>query len=616
MQFDDRLATVLRMQTGSVRAAHTQFRQLLDLAGSAPKGADDSQLETAYERLSVLSAEIPAEIRAIMVREPGLRLRNPAFVAYLASQEPQVAIAAMSNAQLTEDQWEALIPALPTAVRAHLRQRADLPPAARDLLALLGVRDLVLPQPADGTTVIDQPATQRAKAPAPAPTAAPASSPTVSPARPQPPRDPIEIFLAEAAGSVLDLDPALALAGEEGDGGIGAIVRRIEAFQRARAAAPPTPSPEAPRLPLGEQQDDELPEAPQSFDFITDADGRIGWADAAVAPMSVGMALAGRKPDAPARADAATLAAMRRRQPVRDGKIVLEGAPAIAGHWRMDAMPVFSSSGGRFSGYRGRMRRPAMAPAIEAAGETPDSHADRMRQVIHELRTPVNAIQGFAEIIQQQLFGPTPNEYRALAAAIAGDAARMLAGFEELDRLVKLESGALELDEGVSDLNAIVAGMTAQLDQVLRARSAGLSLLATGNACPVPLARNDAEMLAWRILATLAGAVSPGEELQAVLAQNGRQTGLEIDLPASLAGRDDLFESTAPAQSQAVSAGMFGAGFTLRLARAEARAAGGDLRREEDLLVLTLPLSTAVRTDLRNNDMDLVPQMADTARGT
>ena len=58
--------------------------------------------------------------------------------------------------------------------------------------------------------------------------------------------------------------------------------------------------------------------------------------------------------------------------------------------------------------------------------------------MLHELRTPVNAIQGFAEVIQQQLFGPTPHEYRALAAGIAGDAARILSAFEELDRLAGL----------------------------------------------------------------------------------------------------------------------------------------------------------------------------------
>ncbi len=608
MQFDDRLATVLRMQAGSVRAAHTQFRQLLDLAGSAPEGADDAQLETAYERLSVLSAEIPAEIRAMMIREPGLRLRNPAFVAYLASQELPVAIAAMGSARLGEAQWEALIPALPVAVRAHLRERKDLPPPTRDLLAILGVRDLVLANGAAPADAVEQraaaePAMTLARRPGPAPKPAPAPAP-------EPIVEPIE---------VLDLDPALALTGddggaEDGNGGIRAIVRRIEAFQRARASTPASGSrsADAPRLPLGEQADEDAAEPLHSFDFITDADGRIAWADAAVAPMTVGMALASRKGDSPARSDAPTIAAMRRRQPVRGGRLVLEGAPAIEGDWRMDAMPVFSSSGGRFSGYRGRMHRLAEPAPGEVAAEPVDSPADRMRQVIHELRTPVNAIQGFAEIIQQQLFGPTPNEYRALAATIAGDAARMLAGFEELDRLVRLESAALDLEQGSCDLNAIVAGTTAQLDRVLRARSAGLTLLATGNGCPVPLARNDAEMLVWRILATLAGAVSPGEELQAVLAQNGSKTGLEIDLPAALAGRDDLFESTAPAQAQAVSAGMFGAGFTLRLARAEARAAGGELVREEDLLILTLPLSTSIRNDIVNNDMDLGGEMADT----
>jgi hypothetical protein len=38
---------------------------------------------------------------------------------------------------------------------------------------------------------------------------------------------------------------------------------------------------------------------------------------------------------------------------------------------------------------------------------------------------------------------------------------------------------------------------------------------------------------------------------------------------------------------------MFGAGFALRLARAEARAAGGDLIREAEALILTLPCLTA-----------------------
>jgi K+-sensing histidine kinase KdpD len=211
--------------------------------------------------------------------------------------------------------------------------------------------------------------------------------------------------------------------------------------------------------------------------------------------------------------------------------------------------------------------------------------------MLHELKTPVNAIQGFAEIIQQQLFGPTPNEYRALAATIAGDAARMLAGFDELDRLARLEGGALELEEGSSDFREIVTRTCTQLDGVLRPRSAGLELEAPVTPCPVTLSGNDAEQLAWRILASLAALTSPGEALQLNLSVQGEEMQLSISLPATVAEQDDVFDSSIPAQSRAVSAGMFGSGFAMRLARAEARATGGELKREGDLLLLALPIA-------------------------
>ena len=65
MQFDDRLATVLRMHPGTERAANTQYRQLLDLLGSAPSGADGELLERAYSRLEALSTQIPAARRSL-----------------------------------------------------------------------------------------------------------------------------------------------------------------------------------------------------------------------------------------------------------------------------------------------------------------------------------------------------------------------------------------------------------------------------------------------------------------------------------------------------------------------------------------------------------------------
>jgi signal transduction histidine kinase len=215
-----------------------------------------------------------------------------------------------------------------------------------------------------------------------------------------------------------------------------------------------------------------------------------------------------------------------------------------------------------------------------------------MRQLLHELKTPVNAIQGFAEVIQQQLFGPTPHEYRALAATIAGDAARMLAGFEELDRLARLESGALQLDGGLADFAAIVSGLARQLDEVLQPRNSSFRMEAHGAPCPVPLSLHEAEALGWRLLATITGATGANEEIDLRLSCDKATVGLACTMPASLRALDDVFSAESRAGGGAVSAGMFGAGFALRLARAEARAAGGDLLREGDALVLTLPRLT------------------------
>lgn len=593
MQIDDRLATVLAMPAESERAVRTQFRQLVDLAGSAqvaPPGSPyDVQLEDAYARIGSISARIPAPERAGIVHQQGSRLRNPGFVAFLVSQELPVAIAAITAARLAEAEWQALLPALPAPVRARLGQRRDLPPGTRLLLDRLGLRDAGLPEPEGAERE------QTAKA-------------TIIEQRQSPP----PLAANEDDEDIFDLDPALELAGEGSKAEIGALLRRIDAFRKARENASPSSKPpmDLPSLPLGLPPVEAEPK-PAALDFVTDAECRIVWANQPYAPMTVGLALASRTGDAPAHADAVSVAAMRRSQPVRGGTLQISGAPAVAGEWRIDATPYFTTPGGRFAGYRGRLRRPG-APedqSLQAASYGGDSAADRMRQVIHELRTPVNAIQGFAEIIQQQLFGPTPNEYRALAASIAGDAARMLAGFEELDRLVKLESGALRLEDGVSDLRQTVHATARQLDAVLRQRSATLEFIAVENACPVPLAQGEAELLIWRLLATLAGASGPGEAMHIVLARNGAKAAIEVDLPTSLAGQPDIFQSSAPTSAQAVTAGMFGSGFTLRLARAEARAAGGDLRRVDDLIVLTLPLAG----DKSSEDMDLGSQMSDTA---
>lgn len=550
MHFDDRLATVLRQPATGEALARIQYRQLVDLLGALPAAtARGPQLDAAWLRLAELSATIPPAHRAGILKQPGLRLRNPRLVAQLAEGEPAVASAAIAQAALSREEWLDLAPALPIAARGILRHRRDLGPEVDVALVRLGVLDRGLPAAAASIG-------NGAEPDAPA---APDNIVTLRPARPA--------------------EPAEAETGEA----IRAIVRRIEEFRKTRAPAPPPH--DAPRLPLGEPGALAGPGRAAVIDFATDADGRIVWADAAIAPMTVGLRLFGAAGDGDAGA-----AAFRRRQPIRAATLELAGAPAIAGPWRIDAAPHFDASGGRFTGYRGRMRR---RPDIAETSSAHGSGIDRMRQILHELRTPVNAIQGFAEMTQQGLHGPLSHEYRSLAAAIAGDAAHIMAAFDELDRIVRLDSGALRLDGGETDLSAVITATLAQLAAYTAPRHSGFACEGEQAGVAVAMQRPDAERLVWRLLAGLAGAAAPGEILKLRLRTRDNMARMTVRLPEGLArlGDADLFRAGAEGHAQALSSGVFGLGFALRLATSEAASAGGGLERREDRLRLSLPLA-------------------------
>lgn len=556
MQFDDRLATVLRMRVDSKAGLRTQFRQLLDLLGTA---SPNQEAGAAFVRLDELRGLIPETEQAQILREAGLRLRNPALVQFLAEGEPKTAASAVATARLTEAQWERLIPRLPITARGFLRHRRDLPAGALRQLERLGVGDLVLsderePPPAE-PTFADAALPEASTVEPPAPSTPPPPPPTARTLRPANP----------ASEPISD------------------IIERIEQFRSARRIPVL-----APRLPLGDANPADVTRI-EAFDAITDAQGRATWASPNVAPWIVGMALTSARPGSLVQLADHTAAALRHRQPVSAQLLQLSGAPAITGAWRIDAAPIFASDSGAFCGYRCRLLR---AIPAQAAADQPDTYAEKMRQVLHELRTPVNAIQGFAEIIQQQLFGPVPHEYRAHAAAIAVDAAKLLAGFEEIERLARLESGAATLETGEADLRLAVGETLRRLDGVLTGRNAGFDLSISGESFAIPIAPAEAMALCWRLLANATGALAPDERATLSLASDASEIRLEMGLPAALQTTDN---TARPANSSraAVSAGMFGPQFAFRLAAAEARAAGGLLEFGARNVVLTMPVLTA-----------------------
>lgn len=561
MQIDDRLATVTRARTHGAMAAHTQYRQLLDLLGASDPMADNALLDEAHRRLAALSKMIPAPIRAAILREPWLRIRNASVLQRMAEMDPDIAAAAIARADLPEAEWLGLVERLPVRARGFLRLRKDLPSSVVGLLERLGVHDRGLPGPpaepaavrgtasATGEKIVDVAARQR---------------------RRQPP---------EAAND------EIAAAAEQPDSAIGALVKRIAAFKQAREDGTSRQNGDDRALDDGAT----APRPPReidAFDFATDAEGRIDRAEPRICAMVHGIRLSHILPKGLV---GNGVDAFQRRQIIKASHVVLDGAPAIAGSWRLDAVPIFTLPGGAFSGYAGRLCR-ASEPCAEASE---DHQNDRIRQLLHELRTPVNAIQGFAEVIQQQLFGPVPHDYRAFAAEIAGDAARILSGFDALDRLARLESGALQPEAGSSDLAEILRQTAEQLAPSLHSRNAVFSVEYGAENTQVPLAAEECRALVWRLLATLAGSAKAGTEIAISVASDAHGATILCDLPEPLGEMDDIFSFANRASTGALNVGMFGTGFVLCLSRAEAAAIGGSLDRVDDAIRLRLPLLDA-----------------------
>jgi len=589
MHFDDRLDTVLKLPDEGGAIARVQFRQLLSILGRMREDERTESVERAYARIDALCLRVPAPERVAVLGEPMSRIESPRLLVLLASKELSVAEAAIRATRFADEQWLRVLPDLSPRVRSMLRDRDDLGDTVHRMLgsgdntaADNAWEPRLVPQstadaPAEGD---DNPHAQPVAEYAPvgedfpvaedAPYGDEETVADTAEVASQPPPSPVSPFASPFAAQVPP-EPAAPPEPFVHSENVVEPLRRIDDGGRRIAAA-------------------------DTIDFVTNTGLRIVSADGHFAPSLVGLSLTPGGSGEPVQADPQLATSLRHRQPLRAARIKLRGAPAIDGTWQLDAVPLFDSDLGRFTGYAGRLRRALPPPAApeSAAQAEGQSESDRIRQILHELRTPANAIQVAAEIIQQQLYGPAPHEYRALAASIAGDTARILAGFDELDRLAKLESGVMTFDGSETDLAPIVQ------QQVERIRAftdpSGCRLVIEGAlpALPAGLEMAEAEALVWRLLATLAGLGEPGETLCVTAAAMPRTVSLTIDLPRALAaGNDAATPPSGDVSGSTLSTGMFGAQFSLRLAAAEARGAGGRLVRDDHGVTLQLPAANA-----------------------
>jgi signal transduction histidine kinase len=375
----------------------------------------------------------------------------------------------------------------------------------------------------------------------------------------------VDFVLADHSGSQPEAeDPPAGLFA------VADLVARIEAYHRDRDLAKAVVSGR---------------ERARNFRFETDAAGVVRWVDGVSRPPVIGLSLDLQGLASGSRLDGVAAGAFRRRAGFTNARLTIEGESDAAGDWLLSALPAFEPITGRFTGYRGTARRPRADERAEPVRAPLE--ADALRQIVHELRTPTNAIAGFAEMIETQMLGPVPEPYRDRAAVIRAQARELLGAIDDLDLAARIESAALSLGDGRVALRPLLVAIVADLGELLALR--GSAILLPEEDVSVSGDRRAVERLLARLLATLVSATAQGERLQLRFAQDGeRHVAILIERPRSLGqypgeavlGIDD---------EQDEDGTLLGTGFALRLARNLARELGGGLVIAPDLLTLRLP---------------------------
>ncbi len=594
MRFDDSLKTVLAADQGPGFGAQSAWRQIVDLLGRGR--ITDAEAEgAALARLAGLRSMVPVAIRAASARALALARPPAGLVAFMAADDLAIAAPVLRTARLEGEAWLDLLPRLSPAGRAVLRQRRDLPEEVVRGLESFGSVDFVLhdragaaatADPAAGTRLPETVATPAESAIAPP--LAPASIPPVYDAAPvvDMPLSPSSfVTLGEVTRTLPLVAEALRQAEEPATPAstprfeIADLVARIDAFQRDR---------EEPTLAA------ELSPPAEGFRFETDAAGAIRWVEGASRTALVGVSIARAGRFGIVAIDPAVAAAFARRAPFVDVRMEVAGAGEVAGSWRVAGTPLFDRTTGRFSGFHVAARRPqrheSAVPEVSR-----QAASEGLRQLVHELRTPANAVAGFAELIETELLGPVADSYRRRAAAIRHQAAGLLSAIDDLDTAARIEGGALDLRSGTVALGDLVARLATELTPLSRERGAILTL--SGEEAVAAVDDRAAERLMGRLLATLVSAASPGERIGIAVHPAGDQAVVALDRPRRLADlKGEALFSLDGLVDRDEGGPLLGAGFTLRLVRNLTAKLGGTLSIEADRLVLRLP---ARRDDAR-----------------
>jgi signal transduction histidine kinase len=375
-----------------------------------------------------------------------------------------------------------------------------------------------------------------------------------------------------APGPPLDLTETLVEPGKEApppspaSPTLSDVVARIERRRRSRIASQAARTATS-AAPIG---------SPSLFRWECGPSGEIAWVDGAPRGALIGRSIARANGDG---VDAEVVRAFAMRAPFRDAGFMLGGDGMLSGEWRISGVPEFEAADGRFAGYRGIALR-EVPPGDEAEDEQDGLLADpdSLRELVHEIKTPLNAIIGFAEIIDGQYLGPADHRYRERAAEIVAQARLLLTAIDDLDfaaRVHSTESG----ERPRTNIGELVERMAASLQDLATARGATLEVSRAARGLHAAIEPELAERLIGRICGAMIERSGEGEYLKLTAGRSGDHPRISITRPLALRGLSDeeLFGATGGTAEE----------FYLRLVRGLARVAGTDLSASSSAVTLT-----------------------------
>jgi len=228
----------------------------------------------------------------------------------------------------------------------------------------------------------------------------------------------------------------------------------------------------------------------------------------------------------------------------------------------------------------------AMRRALAETQEAARAKAAFLAAMSHELKTPLNAVIGFSDLMRQELFGPVGEpRYRAYVSDIHENGQRLLTMINDILDLSRVEGGLIDLDEQpVSPLEAVSSACDAVTAE--KSAHAAITLHIPPN---LPMLKTDPKRLNQILAHLISNAVkfTPSTGRIEVRAERTPEGGLSFAIADSGIGMepDRIGHALEPFKQLdgSLSRRFEGVGLGLPLANALVRLHGGRLLIESRL---------------------------------